>query len=131
MRQLIIILIAFTLFECRQNTHDKLLRGLNSCDVDSICVSSYYFGEQQDKSVIRELLTGINDMRVSHHIQHKGMSVYYCKVTALNKITGLDIKVKQTDYPDSITVQKFITWAFDNKQLDDIETINLQSCVGR
>jgi hypothetical protein len=112
----------------RTRGRDEMLRGLRSCDKDSICIASYYFGERGDKSVTRELLTGIEDKRISHHIRHKGMSVYYCKMGALRKLSGLDIKVRQTDNPDTTKIKKFIDWASDNK-LIDTEKINTKSCL--
>jgi hypothetical protein len=105
------------------------MKGLESCDTDSICVASYYFGEQRDKSVTKQLLTGIEDVRISHHIRHKGMSVYYCKMGALRKISGLDIRVGQTDQPDSMKVKQLVDWAADNELIDRGEKIDTESCV--
>lgn len=129
MRQFKIILTLLTLTACGQEDRDEMLRGLRSCDKDSICIASYYFGEQGDKSVTRELLTGIEDKRISHHIRHKGMSVYYCKMGALRKLSGLDIKVGQTDSPDTTKIKKFINWALDNKLIADTDKINIKNCI--
>ena len=106
-----------------------MLQGLVSCDKDSVCVASYYFGEERDKSVVKELLTGIEDIRISHHVQHKGMSVYYCKMGALRKISGLDIEVGQTDEPDSVKIIKFMDWAVNSHLIADKEKINTKSCI--
>ena len=118
-----------TLTACGQEDRDEMLRGLRSCDKDSICIASYYFGELGDRSVTRELLTGIEDVRISHHIRHKGMSVYYCKMGALTKLSGLDIKVGQTDKPDTTKIRKFINWALDNQLIFDTQKINTKSCT--
>jgi hypothetical protein len=129
MRQFKVILTLLTLTTCGQEDRDKMLSGLRSCDKDSICIASYYFGEQGDKSVTRELLTGIEDERISHHIRHKGMSVYCCKMGALKKLSRLDIKVGQTDNPDTAKIEMFINWALGNKLIVDREKINTKSCL--
>jgi hypothetical protein len=113
---------------CRLESRDEHLKGLKSCNADSICVSSYYFGERRDKNVVKELLTGINDARISHHIRHKGMSVYYCKAGALKKISGLNIEIEQTGSPDSEVINKLMAWALDNKLVTSSDTIDIQSC---
>jgi hypothetical protein len=129
MRQVIILLTSLTLAACGQDSREQMVRGLKSCKVDSMCIASYYFGEQRDKLVTRELLTGIEDVRISHDIRHKGMSVYYCKMGALRKISGLDIKVGQTDKPDSIKIRQFIKWAADNQLIGDKEKIDTRICT--
>jgi hypothetical protein len=129
MKQLIILLTTLTITACGQDTREEMLLGLKSCNTDSICIASFYFGEQKDKSVIKDLLTGIEDVRISHHIRHKGMSVYYCKMGAIIKISGLNIKVGQTDKPDSIKINRIINWAVNNHLIEDREEINTKSCT--
>ena len=77
----------------------------------------------------KELLTGIEDVRISHDLRFNGMSVYYCKMVALRKISGLDVKVRQTDKPESIKIKQFIDWAMKNKLIDGNETIDTKSCA--
>ena len=114
---------------CGKESESKMLNGLKSCDKDSICIASYYFGEQKDRSVIKHLLTGIEDSRISHDIRHKGMSVYYCKMVALRKISGMNINVTEREKPDSKKIQKFIDWAVENQLIGAEENINTKSCV--
>ena len=129
MAQTKIILTLLILTACGQKDRSDMLRGLRSCDKDSICIASYYFGEQGDRSVTKELLTGIEDARISHHMRHKGMSVYYCKMGALIELSGQDIEVGPTDNPDPTKIEQFINWALENKLITDAEKINTKSCV--
>ena len=129
MRLLQILLICLILLSCRQEPKREMIKGIRSCNADSICAASYYFGEQGDRTVVKQLLTGIEDVRVSHDIRHKGMSVYYCKMGALRKISGLDVRVGQTDRPDSIKIRQFIEWAADNELINKNEKIDTRSCV--
>ena len=90
-------------------------RDLTSKEVNKICVAAYHLGEAHDTLSVPALLKNLDDPRISHHIQHKGMSVYYCKAGALRKISGLDIEIKQHNPPDSAIIKRFIIWANDNK----------------
>lgn len=129
MRKPTLILIIFTFLSCQRESETKMLNRLKSCNKDSICIASYYFGEKKDKSVFIELLTGIEDSRISHNYNYKGMSVYYCKMTALRKISDLNIVVKENEKPDFKKIQKFINWAIENKIIAEKEKIETKSCV--
>lgn len=129
MRKSTIFLLSLIFLSCGQESESKMLNGLKSCNKDSICIASYYFGEHKDRSVVRELLSGIEDSRISHDIRHKGMSVYYCKMRALRKISGLNINVTQKENPDLEKIQKFIDWAVENDLIDEKENHNTKSCV--
>ena len=124
-----ILLISLIFLSCGKESESKMLNGLKSCDKDSICIASYYYGEHKDRSVVRELLTGIEDSRVSHNIHHKGMSVYYCKIRALKKISGLNINVAEREKPNMEKIQKFIDWAIEKQLIGKEENVNTKSCV--
>jgi hypothetical protein len=48
-------------------------------------------GELKDTSAIKPLFTKILDPRISTNLRFKGMSVNYCRLVALRKISGVDI----------------------------------------
>ncbi len=124
-----ILLISLIFLSCVKESESKMLNGLKSCDKDSICIASYYYGEHKDRSVVRDLLTGIEDSRISHDIRNKGMSVYYCKMVALRKISELNINVTEREKPNLKKIQKFIDWAIENKLIGKEENVNTKSCV--
>jgi hypothetical protein len=131
MRLFKVLLISFVGISCGNDSRTQMLHALVSCNADSICVASYYFGEQRDTSVMNELLTGIEDVRISHHIRHKGMSVYYCKMSALRKISGLDITVRQTERPDSFKINQFMNWAIEKRLIAEGEKIKTKSALNK
>ena len=74
----------------------------------------YYLGEAKDTISIPYLLKKIDDPRISHHINFKGMSVYQAKITALRKITEQNFG--QINYqPDSLIIKKWEKWWQENK----------------
>ena len=129
MRKSTILLLILIFLSCTKESETKMLNGLKSCNKDSICIASYYFGERKNRNVVLYLLNGIEDGRISHDIRYKGMTVYYCKMIALKKISGLNINVTQSEKPDSKKIQKFIDWGIENQLINKEENINTQSCV--
>jgi hypothetical protein len=129
MRKSTIFLISLIFFSCGKEYETKMRNGLKSCDKDSICIASFYFGEHKDRSAVKDLLIGIEDSRISLDIRHKGMSVYYCKMVALRKISGLNLNVTEREEPELKKIQKFINWAVLNKIIGEKENINTKSCV--
>jgi hypothetical protein len=101
------------------------MKGINSYNKDSICISCYQIGERKDSSAVKYLLNGINDPRISHHIRYYGMSVYYCRAIALNKISGLNLKIDQASMPDMKIINKFIQWALKEKLILSEDSIRI------
>jgi hypothetical protein len=128
MRTGILMIVLLFFAACNRDKRKQYLNGLYSCRVDSICISSFYFGEGRDKSVVKELLTGLADPRITHHLNYKGMSAYYCKAVALNKISGLRLKINSSS-PDTVIISKFMNWAIDNRIITSREEINILSCT--
>jgi hypothetical protein len=50
-------------------------------------------------------------------------------MVAVQKISGLNIKVEPTDEPDSIKIQHFIDWAVHNQLLGDEGKIEMRNCA--
>lgn len=101
------------------------MKGITSNNKDSIIISCYHIGERKDSSAVKHLLNGINDPRISHHIRHYGMSVYYCRAITLNKISGLNLKIEQASMPDMKIIDTFIQWALKEKLILSEDSIKV------
>lgn len=113
-----ILLIQLIFTSCtkeRVSRIDEYRKALLSNDANQICEASYYLGEAKDTASVPLLLNHLCDPRISHLLRFKGMSVYYCKTGALNKISGLNVQVKQHSMPDSNVIKQFYHWAVEKK----------------
>ena len=99
-----------SLQECRLN--------IKTDDVNKICEAAYYLGKAKDSLSVADLLTDLDDPRISHHLRFNGMSVYYCKSIALRQISGINIEIKQHETPDSLVIRDFTKWAIDNDLIE-------------
>ena len=90
------------------NSHNKIIRLLNSKAKEDIILGAYEAGESGDRRFIPLLLKNANDVRRSTNLRFKGISVYQSKMGALKKIFKQDPPVKLTHKPDS-TVINFYT----------------------
>lgn len=122
---LFLLIILSTVLSCRNTDEFDYKKGIKSNNNDSICLSCYQIGERKDTSMVKYLLNGINDPRISHNIRHKGMSVYYCRAIALNKISGLNLKIEQASMPDTIIIDRFIRWALTEKMILSSDSIDI------
>ena len=59
------------------------------------------------------------------------MSAYYCRMTALKRISGLKIEINQTDKPDEKKINEFINWAINNKHIENRKDIDLNICTSK
>ncbi len=87
----------------------KYKNDLLSNDKAVICKACYELGELKDTSAVRLLLNQSMDPRVTHHHKFKGMSVYQCKMSALQKISG--IKTNFDYRPDTTIINVYLNWA--------------------
>lgn len=83
----------------RSNNPDKMVKGF------------YLIGEKKMTEYVPKIFEGIDDPRISHHINFKGISVYQSKVTALSKISNLEPPRKITYKPDTVIVNFYSNWA--------------------
>ena len=103
---------------CQSGDLEEYRQALQSGDKNRICEASHYLGEVKDTASIALLLKDIYDARISHHLNYKGMSVYYCKASALKKITGINVNIQQHQPPDSTVINQFVDWAIEQKIVD-------------
>lgn len=95
-------------------TVDALIR---SNDPDKMVKGFYLIGEKKMIEYVPEIFQKIDDPRISHHINFKGISVYQSKVTALSKMSKLEPPRKITYKPDTVIVNFYSKWASEKGYL--------------
>ena len=94
------------------NSNKKYLVGLASDQANVICDACYHLGEAGDTSAVPLLLNGILDPRRSTDLHYKGMSVNYCRLGALNKISGLPSGRRPVQFNvDTVATLFYLDWA--------------------
>ena len=113
MKSNLIILLFILLILSGCSKHKKIEKLLKSNNESDIIEASYLIGETKDTTFVCDLFDNIYDPRISYHYKFKGMSVYYGKIIALYKISGLKRpnKIKLTTSPGSIIVNFYKDWA--------------------
>ncbi|MBP6025617.1 hypothetical protein [Ferruginibacter sp.] len=103
-----IILFFNLLVSC--NRSDQYKSDLNKNNHPTvICKAAYKLGEAKDISAIKPLLNNILDVRMSTNIRFKGMTVCYCKLGALEKITGIKPPFKADQFEiDTFIVNYYV-----------------------
>ena len=95
---LALIFFAFLLYFIIRPSNAKLRDDLNSKNhATTIVKAAYKLGERKDKLAIKPLLTNILDPRMSTNINFKGMTVCYCRLGALKKISNLSPQLSLTN----------------------------------
>lgn len=125
-RLLFLSLIFISFLSCKKKNEFDYMKGINSYNKDSIIISCYHIGERKDSSAVKDLLNGINDPRISHHLRYYGMSVYYCRAITLNKISGLNLKIEQESMPDVKIIDTFIQWALKEKLILSKDSVHIE-----
>jgi hypothetical protein len=121
---LLLILGQIIFYSCSPS--DKYKQDLRSDNVSKICEACYELGQAKDTSAVKLLLTNILDPRISHHIRFKGMSVAQCRLTALKKISNIDVLRKDNRYiPDTTAVLFYLDWAFKEGHLRNKSEVNI------
>jgi hypothetical protein len=105
----------------------KLRDDLNSKNHATVIVkAAYKLGERKDNLAIKALLSNILDPRMSTNIKFKGMTVCYCKLVALKKITNLSPPIKLDQFSvDTVAAKFYLDWAIENKIIRQNEKIDL------
>jgi len=99
---------------------EKYKQDLLSDDQNKIDEACYKLGEAKDTSAVKLLLTKILDPRMSTNIRFKGMTVNYCRLSALKKISGVDIGRKFDQFGvDTVATNFYIDWAVRQGYLKD------------
>lgn len=101
-------------------------KDLLSDDINKIDAACYELGEAKDNSAIKPLLTKALDPRISTNLRFKGMSVNYCRLAALKKITGSDIGRKFDQFgPDTAATIYYVDWAVKKGYLKDKNEVDI------
>lgn len=118
-KHLVIIFFGFVFFfSC--TSREKYKRDLLSDDKTKIDRACYELGEAKDTSAVRLLLTKALDPRISTNLRFKGMSVNYCRLGALRKISGIDIGRKIDQFgTDTAATLFYLDWAVKQGYLKD------------
>ena len=118
------IFMHFLLMSCTSN--EKYKQDLLSDDKTKIDMACYKLGELKDTSAIKPLFTKILDPRISNDLRFKGMSVNYCRLTALRKISGVDIGRNIYQYwPDTAATLLYLEWAVKEGFLKNKDEVDI------
>ena len=83
-------------------------------------------GELKDTSAIKPLLTKILDPRISNSLEFKGLTVNYCRLVALKKISGMDSGRKfDQGRPDTLATLFYLDWAIENGYLSTRNDVDI------
>jgi hypothetical protein len=105
-----LILMHFLLLSCTSN--EKYKKDLLSDDRTKIDMACYKLGEIRDTSAIKPLFKKILDPRISNDLRFKGMSVNYCRLMALRKISGVDVGREIDQFRvDTVATLFYLDWA--------------------
>jgi len=118
------ISIILMFFSCSSN--EKYKQDLSSDNIDKIDMACFKLGELKDTSAVKLLLTKALDPRMSTHIRFKGMSVNYCKLIALRKISAVSPEKKINQFwPDTAATLFYLDWAIKQGFIKDIKEVNI------
>lgn len=106
----IIMWLLILIAGCNQNERKDAQELIKSKDPDDLVEGSYLIGEQKDTGSIPQLLSNMNDPRISNNIAFKGISVYQSKMIALKKISVKEPPIKITYKPDSSIIKFYKDW---------------------
>ena len=110
-----------------RSSNSKLRNDLNYKNHPTdIVKAAYKLGERKDKSAVKQLLSNILDPRMSTNINFKGMTVCYCKLGALKKISNLYPLAQPDQFSvDTIAAKFYLEWAIKEKIIQSKEEIDL------
>ena len=92
----------------------------------TIIQAAFKLGERKDVSAVKPLLANILDPRMCTNINFKGMTVCYCRLGALQKISNLKPPIKLDQFEvDTIAAQFYLNWALKKGLIKSKEEINL------
>lgn len=121
-----ILLYSCTSIEKDKQTKEKYKQDLLSDSVIKIDQACYVLGKLKDTSSVKLLFSKILDPRVSNDLRFKGMSVNYCRLIALRKISGLDIGRKIDQFgPDTAATYFYLDWAIKSGYLKSKSDIDI------
>jgi hypothetical protein len=88
--------------------------------------AAYELGERKEISAVKPLLTNILDPGTSTNLNFKGMTVCYCRLMALKKISGLEPLSKIDQFSvDTLAAEFYLNWAVKEKYIKSKNEIDL------
>ncbi|MBL7724167.1 MAG: hypothetical protein JNK27_08450 [Chitinophagaceae bacterium] len=109
----IFVLVIFThiaMLSC--SSSEKYKKDLLSDDKTKIAKACFELGDRKDTSAVKLLFTKILDPRICTDLRFKGMSVNYCRLIALKKISGVGIERRVDQFgPDTSATLFYLDWA--------------------
>lgn len=78
----------------------------------------YLVGEYKKVEFIKDMFLNIDDQRISHHLEFKGMSVFQAKMMALRKIYNIEPPRKITYKYDKIIAEHYRDWSYKSGYLN-------------
>ena len=79
---------------------DGLQEYFQQLDKNELSHSLYLMGECSDIRYIRILAEYLNDHRISHHAQHKGMKLNYISAISLVKVLKIEMDLRKNTVTD-------------------------------
>src|SRR5207342_2381613 len=120
---LLLLFCEAVLFSC--TSREKYKRDLQSENINKVDKACFELGEAKDTSAVKLLLTHILDPRMSTNINYKGKTVNYCRLTALKKISGVDLGRQINQFwPDTAVTLFYLDWAVKNGHIRDTNEID-------
>ena len=122
-----LLLSGLLLYFIFRPSNAKLRNDLSSKNhATTIVKAAYKLGERKDKLAIKPLLTNILDPRMSTNINFKGMTVCYCKLGALKKISNLSPPIELDQFSvDTMAAKFYLDWAIKEKIIQSEKEIDL------
>jgi hypothetical protein len=99
---------------CKTPNHEKIDSLLKSEKASDVVLANYLIGESHDSSYVSQLLSNVQDCRISHDLRFNGISVYQSKMIALMKISNLTPPHQISYTPDTVIIGFYKCWAIKN-----------------
>jgi hypothetical protein len=121
---LLFLLFNSCLFACTSTEEYK--KDLSSENIDKIDQACYELGKAHDTSAIKPLLVKALDPRMTTDLRFYGMTVNYCRLTALSKITGEDV-IRPFDKfkVDTAATLFYLNWAIKHGHIKDTNSVDI------
>ncbi|WP_124981828.1 hypothetical protein [Nonlabens xiamenensis] len=114
------VFFVFLFFSCKDDYNKKdVEKMLNSNNTSQLVEAYYLIGEHKDTSFVKNIFSQIEDVRISHDLKFKGVSVYQSKMIALKKIYNVDPPNPLSKEVDKSLVDFYREIAANNGHLND------------
>ena len=123
----VLLSVGLLLYFILRPTNQKLKKDLYYKNHPTIIdKAAYELGERKDTSAVKALLTNILDTRMSTNLNFKGMTVCYCRLIALKKISGLQPPLSLDQFEvDTTAVEFYLDWAIKENYINTRNEIDI------